>query len=92
MPDVPTMQEQGFKDFNSVNWFGAWLPAGTPPEIVTKLHTELVRLLREPEVQKEFETLGLRGGGSSPADFASFVARETAAAQEIARRIEGRKK
>jgi len=92
MPDVPTMQEQGFKDFNIVNWFGAWLPAGAPPEIVTKLHTEIVRSLKEPDVQKEFDTLGLRGVGSTPGDFATFVARETAAAQEIAHRIEGRKK
>jgi len=92
MPDVPTMQEQGFKDFNIVNWFGAWLPAGAPPEIVTKLHTEIVRSLKEPDVQKEFDTLGLRGVGSTPGDFAAFVAKETAAAQEIAHRIEGRKK
>src|SRR5262245_61755845 len=92
MPDVPTMQEQGFKDFNVVNWFGAWLPAGAPPEIVTKLHAEIVRSLKEPDVQKEFDTLGLRGVGSTPGDFATFVARETAKAQEIAHRIEGRKK
>src|SRR5262245_3156595 len=37
MPDVPTMQEQGFKDFNVVNWFGAWLPAGAAPQIVARL-------------------------------------------------------
>lgn len=92
MPDVPTMQEQGFKDFNVVNWFGAWLPAGTPPEIVARLQTEIARTLQQPDIQKEFDTLGLRGVGSSPEDFARFVAKDAAAAQEIARRIEGRKK
>jgi tripartite-type tricarboxylate transporter receptor subunit TctC len=92
MPDVPTMQEQGFKDFNVVNWFGAWLPAGAPPEIVTRLHAEIVRALKEPDIQKEFDTLGLRNVGSSPEDFATFVAKEAAAAQEIARRIKERKK
>ena len=92
MPDVPTMQEQGFKDFNVVNWFGAWLPAGAPPEIVARLQTEIARALKEPDIQKEFDTLGLRGVGSSPEDFARFVAKEAAAALEIARRIEGRKK
>jgi tripartite-type tricarboxylate transporter receptor subunit TctC len=51
-----------------------------------------VRSLKEPDVQKEFDTLGLRGVGSTPGDFAAFVAKETAAAQEIAHRIEGRKK
>jgi len=92
MPDVPTMQEQGFKDFNVVNWFGAWLSAGAPPEIVARLNSEIVRALKEPDIQKEFDTLGLRDVGSSPQEFAAFVAKETAAAQDIARRIKERKK
>jgi tripartite-type tricarboxylate transporter receptor subunit TctC len=92
MPDVPTMQEQGFPDFNVVNWFGAWLPAAAPTEVVTRLHSEIGRALKDPEVQKEFDILGLRSVGSSPDDFAKFVAKETARALEIARRIEGRKK
>lgn len=92
MPDVPTMQEAGFKDFKMVNWFGAWLPAGAPPEIVARLHAEIVRSLQEPDVQKEFDTLGLRSVGSSPEDFATFVAQDAKTAQEIARRIEARKK
>lgn len=92
MPDVPTMQEQGFKDYNIVNWFGAWLPAGAPPEVVARLNTEIARVLKEPDVQKEFDTLGLRGVGSSPQDFARFVAKDAATIQEVARRIEGRQK
>jgi tripartite-type tricarboxylate transporter receptor subunit TctC len=92
MPEVPTMREQGFKDFNFVNWFGVWLPAGTPPEIVARLNAEIARALQEPDVQKEFDTLGLRAVGSSPEEFARFVAKEAAAAREIARRIEGRSK
>jgi tripartite-type tricarboxylate transporter receptor subunit TctC len=92
MPDVPTMQEQGFKDFRVVNWFGAWLPAGAPPEIVARLQSEIARTLQEPDVQKEFDTLGLRAVGSSPEDFARFVAKDAVAAQEIARRMERRKK
>jgi len=92
MPEVPTMQEQGFKDFNVVNWFGAWLPAGTPPKIVARLQSEIAKTLQEPDIQKEFDTLGLRGVGSSPEDFARFVAKDAETAREIARRIEGRKK
>jgi tripartite-type tricarboxylate transporter receptor subunit TctC len=92
MPDVPTMREAGFKDFKMVNWFGAWLPAGAPPELVTRLNTEIGRALKDKDVQREFDTLGLRSVGSSPDEFAQFVAREAATAQEIARRIEGRKK
>ncbi|MBX9772802.1 MAG: tripartite tricarboxylate transporter substrate binding protein [Xanthobacteraceae bacterium] len=92
MPDVPTMQEQGFPDYNIVNWFGAWLPAGAPPAIVARLHREIGLALKEPDVQKEFDTLGLRGVGSSPEEFARFVAKDAATIQEVARRIEGRAK
>jgi tripartite-type tricarboxylate transporter receptor subunit TctC len=92
MPDVPTMQEQGFKDFNVVNWFGAWLPAGAPPQIVARLQTEIAKTLQEPDILKEFDTLGLRAVGSSPEEFARFVEKDAETARAIARRIEGRKK
>jgi tripartite-type tricarboxylate transporter receptor subunit TctC len=92
MPDVPTMQEQGFKDYNIVNWFGAWLPAGAPPDIVARLQTEIARVLKDPDVEKEFDTLGLRGVGSSPDEFARFVTKDAATIQQIARRIEGQGK
>jgi tripartite-type tricarboxylate transporter receptor subunit TctC len=92
MPDVPTMREQGFPDFNVVNWFGAWLPAGAPPALVARLQSEIAKTLKEPDMQKEFDTLGLRGVGSSPEEFTKFVAKDAETAREIARRIEGRKK
>jgi tripartite-type tricarboxylate transporter receptor subunit TctC len=92
MPDVPTMQEQGFPDFNVVNWFGAWLPARAPPAIVARLQREIARALQESDMAKTFDVLGLRAVGSSPDEFARFVAQEAAAAQDIARRMQGRKK
>ena len=91
MPDVPTMQEQGFPGFNVVNWFGAWLPAGAPLGVAAKLQHEIVRALQAQDVQQAFETLGLRAVGSGPADFAHFVAKEAVAAQDIARRVAARK-
>jgi tripartite-type tricarboxylate transporter receptor subunit TctC len=87
MPDVPTMQEAGLKDFNIVNWFGLWLPAGAAPELVNRLQGEVVKVLADPEVKAQFDTLGLEGVGSKPDDFAKFVARESATTQAIARRI-----
>jgi tripartite-type tricarboxylate transporter receptor subunit TctC len=92
MPDVPTMQEQGFADYNIVNWFGAWLPQGASPEIVARLHAEIARALKDPEVEKEFDKLGLRGVGSTPEEFARFVAKDAETIREVARRIEGRQK
>ena len=87
MPDVPTMQEAGLRGFNIVNWFGLWLPAGAPPELANRLQAEVAKALREPDVQKQFETLGLEAVASKPEDFAKFVAHESAVTQEIARRI-----
>jgi len=92
MPDVPTMQEQGFAGFNVVNWFGAWLPANAPPQIVARLQRGIARALQEGDMQKEFDTLGLRAIGSSPADFARFVTEEAIEAQDIAHRMQGQKK
>ena len=85
MPDVPTMDEQGLKGFNKVNWFGLWLPAGAPPEIVQKIHAAVAAAVNEPDVKQQFDTLGLEGVAMRPAEFAAFVASEQKAAQEIAR-------
>jgi tripartite-type tricarboxylate transporter receptor subunit TctC len=87
MPEVPTMDEQGLKGFNKVNWFGLWLPAGAPPEIVNRIHAAVAAAVSEPEVKQQFDTLGLEGVAMPPAQFSRFVAEEATAAQDIARRI-----
>lgn len=87
MPDVPTLQESGLASFNVVNWFGLWLPAGAPAELVTKLHDAVARAVADPEVRQQFDTLGLEGVAMPPGPFATFVASEARAAQEIARRL-----
>jgi tripartite-type tricarboxylate transporter receptor subunit TctC len=92
LPDVPTMQEAGFKDFNIINWFGLWLPAGAPPELQARLHAEMVKALAEPEVRANFDAQGLEAVGMPPAEFAKFVARESAFINELAKKISGGKK
>jgi tripartite-type tricarboxylate transporter receptor subunit TctC len=87
MPDVPTMQEAGLKGFDIVNWFGLWLPAGAPNDVVACIYAATTKALADPEIRKEFDTLGLEAVGSTPEDFAQFVARESAQTQAIARRI-----
>lgn len=87
MPDVPTMDEAGLKGFNVVNWFGLWLPAGAPPEIVQKLHAAVAKAVNEPDVKQQFDTLGLEGVAMKPEEFATFVASQARAAQEIGRRV-----
>ena len=58
MPDVPTMQELGYKDFSAVSWFGVFAPAGTPRPILEKLNGAINRTLAKPEV---IETLNAQG-------------------------------
>jgi tripartite-type tricarboxylate transporter receptor subunit TctC len=76
-PDLPTMAESGFPDFEAVPWFGLMAPAGTPPSIVDKLHRETVRVLALPDVRKRLEELGLDVIGSSPAELAAVIRTET---------------
>lgn len=87
MPDVPTMDEQGLKGFNKVNWFGLWLPANAPADVVQRIHAAVAAAVNDPEVKQQFDTLGLEGVAMPPAPFARFVADEQRAAQDIARRI-----
>jgi len=88
LPEVPTMQEAGFKGYNLINWFGLWLPAGAPAEIVTRLHAEMAKALAEPEVRAQFDAQGLEAVGMPPAEFAKFVAKESAFINELARKIQ----
>jgi len=88
LPDVPTMQESGFKGYNLINWFGLWLPAGASRELVARLHSEVVKALADPEVLRQFDVQGLEAVGSKPDDFARFVAKESAFMTELARKLE----
>jgi len=92
LPDVPTMQESGFKGYNLINWFGLWLPAGASRELVARLHSEVVKALADPEVLRQFDVQGLEAVGSKPDDFARFVAKESAFMTELARKLENAKK
>jgi tripartite-type tricarboxylate transporter receptor subunit TctC len=88
MPDVPTMQELGFKGYDLINWFGLWLPPGASPALLARLHAETVKALAAPEVLKQFDAQGLEAVGSKPADFAKFVTAQSAFMNELARKIE----
>jgi len=57
-PDIPTVAEQGVAGYEAVQWFGVLAPAGTPREIVAKLHAAVLRALQDPEVKKHFGNEG----------------------------------
>lgn len=76
-PDLPTMAESGFPGFEAVPWYGLLAPAGTPADIIDKLHRETVKALAMPDVRKQFDELGLEPVGNSPAEFAVVIRTET---------------
>ncbi len=91
LPDAPTMQEAGFKGFNLINWFGLWLPAGASPELMTRIHAEVVKALADPELRQQFDAQGLEAVGMPPAEFARFVEQEASFINGLAQRIKGAK-
>jgi len=92
LSDVPTMQEAGFEDYNLINWFGLWLPAGAPSNVVKRIHAEVVKALADPEVQQQFDAQGLEGVGMPPGEFATFVEREAAFINDLARKMKAGKR
>ncbi|MBI2227298.1 MAG: tripartite tricarboxylate transporter substrate binding protein [Betaproteobacteria bacterium] len=76
-PDVPTMRESGMGDFEVSNWIGIFAPAATPKEIILKLHRELVRVVKSPEVGKRFLDAGASPVGNSPEEVAAMVRTES---------------
>ncbi len=78
MPDVPTLQEQGFPGFSAVAWWGILAPAGTPKPIVDKLNGELAKALNEPALKKQLtEQLGMDLVVSSPDGLQKWIVGET---------------
>jgi tripartite-type tricarboxylate transporter receptor subunit TctC len=75
-PDLPTMIEMGYPDFEAVPWFGFLAPAGTPQAILDKVQRDTVAVLAMPDVRKRFEDNGLDVIGSTAAEFANVIKTE----------------
>ena len=73
LPDVPTVAEQGYKDFETSQWYGIHAPAGTPPELVKRLQEECYKALRASSVTERFATDNAIGGGGPSSEYATFV-------------------
>jgi tripartite-type tricarboxylate transporter receptor subunit TctC len=73
LPDVPTFAELGYPDFEVYFWQGLAVPAGTPRDIVNRLSTELVKVLKTPEVEKRFVDAGMEVSPSTPEEMAKTI-------------------
>jgi tripartite-type tricarboxylate transporter receptor subunit TctC len=76
LPDVPTVHESGYPNFDSKNWHGLVAPAGTPKEIVAALRRALMATLEDPEVKRQLNELGVDVGHSTPEEFRAMVKAE----------------
>lgn len=86
LPDVPTVAELGFKDFETSQWYGMLVPAGTPADVVKRLQEESYKALRSSAVTERFATDNAVGGGGPSADFVTFIRREQTIWSDIVKR------
>jgi tripartite-type tricarboxylate transporter receptor subunit TctC len=83
IPDAPTIAEQGFAGFETSQWYGLSAPARTPPAIVKRLADEAAKAAKSPAVAERFKADDAEAIGSTPQEYADFVAREQARWKEV---------
>jgi tripartite-type tricarboxylate transporter receptor subunit TctC len=76
-PDVPTLAESGYKDFEATSWIGFLTTAGTPRPVVDRYHRELVKILTSPEISARLRDMEFEVVASSPEQFGSWIKSET---------------
>ena len=86
LPNVPTLDESGLRGYDDVTFNGVMAPAGTPREIVARLHAEIARAWRSPALQKRFGDRGIElAASASPDEFAVWIRSEVARYVKLAR-------
>ncbi|MFN3891167.1 MAG: Bug family tripartite tricarboxylate transporter substrate binding protein [Beijerinckiaceae bacterium] len=83
LPNVPTMEESGFRGFEIGSWYGVWGPAGLPKDVLAILNRELSAAMKTPAVVSRLVEQGLIPVGSNSAEFAAFIASEQAKFEKL---------
>jgi len=76
-PDVPTFEEAGLPGYEAVGWFGTVAPAGTPPDVIRKLNSEIRAALSVPDIRERALAAGAEPFTDTPEEFAAFIREET---------------
>jgi tripartite-type tricarboxylate transporter receptor subunit TctC len=84
-PDVPTMQEQGFAGFETMNWYGLSAPAKLPPALVRRINADVNAVLAMPDVDRQLDVFGVEDGGGSAEQYAQFTRDEIAKWAKVAK-------
>ncbi len=84
VPELPTISET-LPGFSALSWYGILAPAGTPSAVITRLNTELDRIVHEPQIQKRFADIGGEAVGGPPSTLASLIHDEIARWRQVAK-------
>ena len=76
LPNVPTINESGYKGFDAVTWFGLLAPTGTPKDVIAKLNAEFNKALKLPELSKRLADEGADPAGGTPEQFGALIKEE----------------
>ncbi|NBU43665.1 MAG: tripartite tricarboxylate transporter substrate binding protein, partial [Betaproteobacteria bacterium] len=76
-PEIPTMAEAGVQDFESLSWYGFWVPAGTPKAVQDRLFQATTKALNDPEIKSIWTHQGAETGPATQAAFTQYVRDET---------------
>jgi tripartite-type tricarboxylate transporter receptor subunit TctC len=86
-PDLPSIAESGYPDYDLTTWWGLFAPAGTPPEIVAKVHRDTLAVLQSVDVKERFATLSVDPGGGTSREFADYVRQEIVKYDTLVKRL-----
>ena len=78
LPELPTLSEAGVPGYEATSWYGAFAPAGTPPEVMMKMESDLVALLKTQEMQGQLLAQGAEAIGNTAEQFANVLKDELA--------------
>jgi tripartite-type tricarboxylate transporter receptor subunit TctC len=78
IPDLPTVVESGLSGYSATNWYGFFVPAGTPAPVIERLNTELVKALNAPEVRSRLVAAGMDPAPSTPQELGAFLKEDIA--------------
>ena len=87
LPEVPTVAEAGFPEFDVSSWWGVVAPASTPREVVIRLQTEIHRVIALPEIRAKLAEQGLDIATNTPEQFAAYIKSETAQWAKLIREV-----
>jgi tripartite-type tricarboxylate transporter receptor subunit TctC len=85
LAETPTLAEQGFPGVEATAWYGVLLPAATPRPIVTRLHSEITKILKVPDVVQRLDPLGFEIVASTPEEFGAYIKSEIRKWEKVVR-------